>query len=316
MTVREKKMMPFAYFRKKIVPFEEANISIASHSLQYGTTCFGGIRGYFYKGKVKVFRLKDHYERLRQASKILGMETEFSWDEFRTMIENLIQANAPGEDFYIRPFLFSEDPVLTPRFDGVAFDLAVYVMPLGHYFDPTQGLRLMISSWRKVSDACMPTKAKAGGFYINSALAKSEAKRCGYDEALMMDEQGNVVEASVANLFIVYRGEVLMPEVGSAMLEGITRRTMIEFLEEEGIKVKAERIDRSMIYTCEELILTGTAAQVLFGQSVDGRVISDRGKPGPIFCLLRDKLKDAIQGTHPKSTQWLLEYECGTRPTI
>ena len=129
----------------------------------------------------------------------------------------------------------------------------------------------MVSSWRKISDAIASTKAKAGGCYVNSALAKTEARRCGYDEALMMDEQGNIVEASVANLFIVYRGEVVMPEVGSSMLEGITRRSVIEFLEEEGMPIRSERIDRSMVYTCDELILTGTAAQVMHAHSVDGR---------------------------------------------
>jgi branched-chain amino acid aminotransferase len=172
------------------------------------------------------------------------MNIQVSWADFQDVIERMVKANAPQSDFYIRPFLFSEDQVLTPRFDGINFDLAIYMTPLGHYFEPSRGLRLMISSWRKVSDASMPTKAKAGGFYVNSALATTEARQNGYDEALMMDDQGNIVEASAANFFLVYRGEVIMPEAGSAMLEGITRRTVLEFLEEEGINVRAERIDR------------------------------------------------------------------------
>lgn len=302
------KIMPFAIFRNEIVPFQEANISIASHSLQYGTTCFGGIRGYFDQGKAKVFRLQEHFERLRQAAAILGMSVKLSWESFQTLICELVKTNAPQGDFYIRPFLFSEDQMLTPRFDGISFDLAIYMIPLSHYFDPDKGLRLMISSWRKVSDAAMPTKAKAGGFYVNSALATTEAKQCGYDEALMMDEQGNIVEASVANLFIVYRGQIIMPETGSAMLEGITRRTVLDFLEEEKIPVKAERIDRSMLYTCDELILTGTAAQIMYGQSVDSRNIAKDQKAGPICRLLREKLASAISGHHPKSSLWMTEF--------
>lgn len=304
----QKTMMPYAFFRNEVVPFQEATISIASHSLQYGTSCFGGIRGYFHAGKVKVFRLRDHYERLTNAAKILGMNIQMSWVNFQDAIERMVKANVPQSDFYIRPFLFSEDQVLTPRFDDINFDLAIYMTPLGHYFEPTRGLRLMISSWRKVSDAAMSTKAKAGGFYVNSALATTEARQNGYDEALMMDDQGNIVEASAANLFLVYRGEVIMPEAGSAMLEGITRRTVLEFLEEEGIKVRAERIDRSMVYTCDELILTGTAAQVVFAQSVDGRVITSKEEPGPICQLLSKKLSEAIHGKHSKSTLWLTEY--------
>lgn len=304
----QKVMMPYAFFRNEVVPFHEATTSIASHSLQYGTTCFGGIRGYFHAGKVKVFRLQDHYERLTNAAKILGMNIQMSWENFQDVIEKMVKANAPQSDFYIRPFLFSEDQVLTPRFDGINFDLAIYMTPLGHYFERSRGLRLMISSWRKVSDAAMSTKAKAGGFYVNSALATTEARQNGYDEALMMDDQGNIVEASAANLFLVYRGEVIMPEAGSAMLEGITRRTVLEFLEEEGIKVRAERIDRSMVYTCDELILTGTAAQVVFAQSVDGRVITSKEEPGPICQLLSKKLSEAIQGKHSKSSLWLTEY--------
>lgn len=298
-------LMPFAYFRKNVVPSQEASISIASHSLQYGTTCFGGIRGYFHEGNVRIFRLQDHYLRLAQAIKILGMQADLTWEHFQQVIFNLIAANQPEGDFYIRPFIFSESQTLTPRFDGLQFDLAIYAFPLNHYFDPDRGLRLMVSSWRKISDASMSTKAKAGGCYVNSALATTEAKRCGYDEALMMDEQGSIVEASVANLFVVYRGEVIMPETGSAMLEGITRRTVIEFLQEEGIPVHSQRIDRSMIYTCDELILTGTAAQVMFAESVDGRSI---GTEGPICKTLRQKFRDVIQNQHPKSPVWMTEW--------
>lgn len=301
-------MLPFAYLRKKIIPFNEATIHVASQSLQYGTICFGGIRGYFSNGKPGVFRLKDHFQRLNNASKILGMNVQLSWNDFHDLIGQLIQKNVPQTDFYIRPFLFTEDQDLGPRFDGHHFDLGIYMFLLHDYFDTTKGLRLMFSSWRKFSDTMMTTKAKAGGCYINSALAKTEARQNGYDEALLMDDQGNVVEASVANLFIVYKGEIMTPEAGSAMLEGITRRTVIDFLAEENIPVKEARIDRSMVYTSEELILTGTAAQVMYGQSVDGRIISAQNMPGPICQMLKEKFNQVIQGKHPKSKEWMFEY--------
>lgn len=299
-------VMPFAYFRKGIIQSKDAVIHISSHSLQYGTTCFGGIRGYFRDGKSSIFRLEDHYQRLKNAAKILGMNIQLSWSEFQEAVSGVICQNEPKCDFYLRPFLFSENQSLMPRFDTLDFDLAIYAFPLNNYFNADQGLRLMISSWRKISDTMMSTKAKAGGCYVNSALATTEAKRCGYDDALMMDEQGNIVEASVANLFLVYRGEVIMPEMGSSMLEGISRRTAIEFLQEEGIPIRAERIDRSMVYTCDELILTGTAAQMMYAQSVDDRRIGDG--PGVICQLLRQKFQQVISGTHPKAKKWITKF--------
>lgn len=299
--------MSFAYFRKKIIPTKEAVISIASHSLQYGTTCFGGIRGYVINGEIRLFRLQDHYQRLINSIKILGIDFQLSWTDFLHIITELVHANTPESDFYIRPFVFSETQVLGPRFNGIDFDLAIYMMPMGHYFDPNKGLRLMISNWRKVSDTMISTKAKVGGSYVNSALATSEAKGCGYDDALVMDDQGNVVEASVANLSIVFRGEVIMPQVGSSMLEGITRRSCIEFLKEENIPVRFERIDRSMVYSCDEVILTGTAAQVMYAHSVDNRLIGQEtgDRPGKICLILRQKFEDVISVKHPKSKEWI-----------
>lgn len=301
-------LLPYAYFRKGIVPCEKAVISVASHSLQYGTTCFGGIRGFVREGKAHVFRLHDHFIRLKNGAKILGMPLDLSWDHFVKQIGDLIHANAPTSDFYIRPILFSETQALSPRFDGIDFDLAIYMMPLAQYFDPNRGLRLMISSWRKLSDTMVSIKAKAGGSYINSALAKTEAKRCGYDEALMADEEGNIVEASIANIFIVYHGEIFMPEVGSSMLEGITRRTVIELLQEDKINVRAERIDRSMVYSCDELILTGTAAQVMYAHSVDGREIGQGDIAGPLCQRIRQKFSDIIAMKHPKSSVWISQF--------
>lgn len=302
-------LMPFAYFRKEIIPAHEASVSIASHSLQYGTTCFGGIKGYFQDQSILIFRLEEHFTRLQNSAKILGMEISLNWEDFHSIIRALVESNRPQGDIYLRPFIFCEHPYITPRFDGLEFDLAIYLMPLKHYFDSQQGLRLMVSSWRKISDSMVSTKAKAGGCYVNSALATTEAKRCGYDEALMMDEHGYIVEASVANIFVVYRGEVIMPETGSSMLEGVTRRSVIEFLEEERIPIRSEKIDRSMIYTCDELILTGTAAQIMHGQSVDGRCIGSGSHPGPICQLLRNKLSQVIRKEHPKSTQWIKEFK-------
>jgi branched-chain amino acid aminotransferase len=300
-------MLPQAYFRKKIGPMQDANISIASNSLHYGTMCFGGLRGYWDNGVMRVFRIDDHFDRLLNATKILGIPFTMSQDEFKRIIVDLIKKNNHKGHIYIRPIIFSETQMLGPHFDGLHFDLAVFLCEFEHYFDMHKGMKLMISTWRKFSDDTLPTKAKAGGTYINSALAQTEATRCGYDDALMLDQNGFLVESSGSNVFIVYRGEVIMPQTGSAMLEGITRRTVIEILKEDGYPVKFEQIDRSMAYSADEVILTGTAAQVLFVESIDGRIIGKEGKSGPIFKHISEQFNKVVQGTHPKASSWITE---------
>lgn len=300
-------LLPFAHFRKNIVPSKDANISIASHSLQYGMTCLAGIRGYSRDGRNRIFRLQDHFFRLMNGVKILGIPFNMAWDEFLKIITRLVQENKPQHDFYIRPFVFSETPHLGPCFIGNDFDLAIYIMELQRYYEQSKGLRMMISSWRKFSDDVLPTKAKAGGCYLNSALATTEARQNGYDEALILDQQGYLDEASVTNIFIVTNGEVIAPQVGSQMLDGITRRTVIELIKEEKIPLRFEQIDRSMVYACDELILTGTAAQIAFAHSVDRRIIGQGDIPGPICQLLNQKFSDVVAGKHPKSAHWFTE---------
>lgn len=297
-------MMPFIYFQGAVRPSSAGTVSIACNSLQYGTTCFAGIRGYVKEHNISIFRLYDHYERLMNAAKIMGYNYSISYDDFYAIIQQLVHHNQPTMDFYIRPFLYAPDEQLAPKAQGLNFDLAIYFVPFGHYFNPEKGMRLMISSWKKFPDSSIPTKAKAGGCYLNSFLATNEAHRCGYDEALLTDQAGFIVEASVANLLMVYHDRLIMPELGSALLEGITMRTVIKLLNEEGLSVNFERIDRSMVYTCQELMLLGTAAQIVFAESVDGRVIGE-GKIGTICQLLRKKLQQILAGNHPLSTEWL-----------
>ena len=300
--------LPYAYFRKKVIPAQEAKISIASNSLQYGTNCFAGIRGYVRDGNVRIFRLRDHFERLMNAASILTFSFTLTYQEFFEILQEMVRKNAPAGDFYIRPFIFSEDEQLGPRPKGLTFDLAIYFVSMAtRYAYGEGGLSLTLSSWRKFSDAALPTKAKAGGCYVNSFLAASDALRHGYDDALMMDSQGFIVEASVANILCVYRGMPISPMLGDAELDGITLRTAIELLEEEQIVVKREKIDRSMIYSLDELLLLGTAVEVATVKEVDGRQIGARKKEeGAMHLLLKEKFRQVFAGSHPKSKQWLV----------
>lgn len=303
----KKMMMPYVYFQGSTIPANEATISLACNSLQYGTTCFAGIRGYVRNRTVDIFRLYDHYERLMNAAKIMGFNYHTTYENFYNAIGELIAKNQPTSDFYIRAFILAPGEQLAPKPKGLNFDLGIYFVPLGNYFEQDKGMRVMISSWRKFPDSSFPTKAKAGGCYVNSFLATAEANRCGYDEALMMDQDGYIVEASVANLLLVYRNRLLMPELGSAQLEGITMRTVVELLREEGLEVSYERFDRSMVYTCNELMLMGTAAQVAYAESVDDRLISN-GAQGPILQIARKAFQRAIEGTHPIAKNWIAKF--------
>ena len=305
--------MNYAYFDKTIVEFEKATVSIATHSLQYGTTCFGGLRGYYRDGKVVIFRLKDHYERLMAASKMLGFEFFISWDEFYNIVAELVKKNDIKEDFYMRPFVFCKEPRLSPKKAGLDFDLAIYMLPLADYVSSEVGLKLMSSTYRKYNDSSIPTKAKAGGSYINSFLATSDAQRNGYDDALMFDDAGNVVEVSVANIIVIYRGGVLIPDTGNAALEGITLRSALEILEYNGYAVNRGKVDRSMIFTADELLVTGTAMKVTFAESLDQRPIgnldfSKKGVSGKFHQLLKSEYEKIINGDHELSKKWLFEF--------
>lgn len=302
-------VLPFVFFEGKVQPLAESKISIASNSLQYGTITFAGIRGYHENGTLRIFRLHDHYVRFMNSSKIMGFNYFIDYERFESAIKELVRKNEINDDFYIRPFLFSKDMHLGPRPTNLTYELAIFCVSMEHYFNP-KGMKLMISSWRKFSDFSFSTKAKAGGCYVNSFLATAEALRCGYDEALLADPEGGIVEASVANILVSYRDRLITPPVGSAELDGITLRTMVELLEKENIHVNFEKIDRSMIYSCDELMLLGTAAQVSFAISVDGRPLGnieepENASPGPICQLLREKFSDIVRGKNPNYAHWL-----------
>lgn len=307
MSTKESPLLPFSYFNQKIVPHQEAKLSITSQSIQYGATCFAGLRGYHQGSKICLFRIQDHFKRLMNGAKIIGMQIEMELEEFEHILKELIERNKPKKDIYIRPFLYTDDDYVGPRFDRAPFHMAIYMMELSNYMDPNMGLRLMVSSWRKYSDSSISVKAKVGGVYLNSALATTEARNNGYDEALLLDHEDYLCEASIANVLISYQNELYAPQVGGGALDGWTLRTALQILEDENIKVKRELIDRSMIYSADEVILTGTAAQILFAGSVDGRPIGD-GQEGTTCKLLRKHFKKLIEGTHARSKGWLTSW--------
>lgn len=298
---------PYAYIRNKICKNEEAVVPIQCKAIQYGLGVFSGIRGNYNQKKrsLYLFRMEDHYKRLSDAAKITGMKFKYSYPEFKKIILDLIKKNKALEDLYIRPTLYAGSVQLTPRFDNEDDDLAVYMMSLKDYFDSGKGLNICVSSWRRFDDDMISTKAKITGGYANSALAKTEAVKNGYDEALFLNRDGKVCEASGANIFGVKDGVIYTPPLSANNLNGITRRSLMELLEKElKLKVKEEEIDRSTLYTFDELFFTGTAAKIAWISSVDRRQIGN-GEMGPVTKKIGKIFSEATIGNNKKYMKWL-----------
>jgi branched-chain amino acid aminotransferase len=286
---------PFALFESKIVPVENANISIMTNGLHYGGGIFGGIKAYPGPRGIEMFRLDDHLERMRQSCRILRFPYNFQIDEIRSSIIRLAKRNKLTGTTYIRPLVYRADTELSPSIAG-RYDLAVYMLSMKEYFNSEKGLSVAVSSWRRNSDNALPPRTKATGGYLNSALAIHDAQQGGYDSAIFLDEQGNVSEGAVMNLFIVKGGTLVTPTLDSSVLEGITRRTVIDLAVELGITVMERTINRSELYTADEIFFSGTAVEIAWCREVDG--VSITAQPGHITSQLRSAYNN-LPETHP-----------------
>ncbi len=302
--------LPYAFFQGDFVKIEDAKISIATHALQYGTGCFAGIRGYLDRdGKsINIFRLPDHTRRLVQSGQIIRADLPYSPDDIGNIIVDLVRKNAPKRNVYIRPFIYKSGLDLTPKLKGVKDDLAIYMLPLDDYLDLSNPIRMGVSSWQRIEDDIIPSRAKITGGYINSSLAKDEAAESGYDDAIMLNRDGKVAEASGANLFIVRNGALVTAPITADILEGITRRSLVEFARDAGITVEERAIDRSELYISEEIFLCGTGVQIAAVGSVDGRQIGD-GKRGSITKKLQDTFFSLVRGEDSPYRRYITHIE-------
>lgn len=298
-------MLDYAYFEGNIVPFAEANVSIATHSLQYGTGAFAGIRGYRADDgeTMNVFRLPDHTARLLRSGRLLRSNLPFTPASLAQVIVELVEKNAPTTDIYIRPFIYKPALQLTPRLQGIGDELAVYMMPIGHYLKP-DGVKAIVSSWVRIPDNVIPSRGKLTGAYINSAFAKDEAESKGADEAIMLNSQGKVAEGSACNFFMVRDGALVTPPFDADILEGITRRSFFELAKHLGIPVVERPIDRSEIYVAEEAFFCGTGVQLAPIVEVDTRPIGD-GVPGPVTSAFAAAYDNILRGRNSDFAHWL-----------
>lgn len=296
-----------AYFKGSFVPIEDANINIMCHGFNYGTGCFEGIRAYWNPEQEELFALfvEEHYKRMFRSARILFMELPHSLDELVSITMDLIRACDYRQDIYIRPTLYKADSIVGVRLHNLHDAFHIYVAPMGTYIDVDRGLKCGVSSWRRIDDTMIPARAKVIGGYINSALAKTEAFHRGFDEAIFLNADGHVCEGSAENVFIVRDNTLVTPGLYDNILEGVTRRAIMDLAEKElGVAIEKRPIDRTELMVADEMILCGTGAQIAWVESVDNRPVGD-GLEGPITKQLRELYYAAVHGNLPKYGHWV-----------
>jgi branched-chain amino acid aminotransferase len=295
-----------AFFQGKIVPYSEAKVGVATHAFNYGTGVFGGMRGYWNEEKKKlfVFRPHDHFRRFLHSCRFLCMEFSHTPESLTQLTLELLRKDNYRQDIYIRPLAYKADEQIGVRLHNLTDELTIFALPFGQYIKNDTSAHVTISSWRRIDDNMIPARGKISGAYVNSALAKTDAARAGFDEALVLTQDGHISEGSAMNMCIVRDSVLITPPVTENILEGITRRTIIELAKNElGITVVERPIDRTEIYICDELILCGTAAQVTAATQVDHRPIGS-GVMGPVAGGLRKLFNEAARGNNPKYAHW------------
>lgn len=291
----------------ELMRYQDAYLPPMTHALHYGTGCFEGIRAYWNAdhGQLYLLRAEAHYARLRRSASILRLGLPYAEDDLVSWTLEVLRRNEARTDTYVRPLVFVSAEEIGVRLHGLPQSFLIYTAPLGQYIDTESGVRCMTSSWRRISDDAVPARAKITGSYINSALAKTEALENGYDEAIMLTHDGHVSEGSAENLFMIQDGVFITPPVSEDILEGITRNLLIGLIRDEfGHEVVERVIDRTELYTCDELLLCGTGAQVSPVVELDHRRIGD-GEVGRQTRVLQDLYFRAVRGEEPRYRDWL-----------
>jgi branched-chain amino acid aminotransferase len=295
-----------AFFQGRIVPYSEAKVGVATHALNYGTAVFGGIRGYWNEQQKRlfVFRPRDHFQRFLNSCRIMCMHVDHTPESLTDLTLELLRKDAYQQDIYIRPLAYKAEEGIGVRLHDLKEDLTIFAMPFGQYVKNDTSAHVTVSSWRRIDDNSIPARGKISGAYASSALIKTDAAMGGFDEALVLTQEGHVTEGSAMNVFMVRNGVLITPPVTENILEGITRASVMELARRElGLTVVERPIDRSEIYLCEELFLTGTAAQVTLVIKVDHRPVG-AGVMGPIGARLRELFLQAVRGNLPSYTDW------------
>lgn len=296
----------YAFFQGQIVPIEQAKVSVMTHALHYGTACFGGIRAYWneQQEQLYIFRLEDHIKRFLSSAGLLLMNLPYSAEQLRAAVVELLRCEGQRNDMYVRPLAYKADHKIGVLLHDMIDEVTIFATPFGRYVANEEGASVCVSSWRRVDDNAIPARGKIAGAYVNSSLVKSEALMDGYDEAIVLDEYGHASEGSAANIFMVRDGQLITPPVSANILEGITRRTVMELASADlGIRIEEREIDRTELYVCDELFFCGTGVQVASITAVDRRPVG-AGVMGPITNAIRNLYFDVVRGNVEKYRSW------------
>lgn len=309
------KIHEHAFLGKDFLKFADAKISIMTHAFMYGTAVFEGIRAYYNAEKeaIYILHMQEHLERLLQSCKILRLNPYYSVAEMSEIVTKLIKLNKPKTDAYIRPSWFKSCLRIGPNVigpEGEEDSFVVSSLDLGDYLDTNRGLSVQVSSWRRISDNAIPARAKINGSYVNTALSKATAHLAGFDDSIYLTEEGHVSEGSAMNLFIIRNNKLITSDVTDNILEGITRRFVMQLAKEEfGLEVESRLIDRTELYIADEAFFCGTGAQIAAIGSIDHYKIGD-GKPGKITKELQKLYTDICKGKIEKYNNVLVEVKC------
>ncbi len=296
-----------AYFRDSLVPFSEANVSIASSPMLYGLSIYTTVSVYADSAakQLVVFRLRDHYERLVNSAKIMDFH-EFidmwSYKKFETMVVSLLRENKVTENVLVRVSVFIDELLTGTRVHGLRNSVSAFVYPTGEFL-PLSGVHVCVSSWVRTPDNAIPSRAKANGSYLNASLMKNEALLNGYDEAISLDQHGHVAESTVANVFLVRDGVLVTPSAATDILEGITRASILTLADELGLQAEERTVDRSELYIADEIFLCGSSAYITPVLSVDKRAING-GKIGSLTKQMTTLYRSAREDAKGSHSEW------------
>lgn len=296
----------YAFFNGRLVPYSAAKVGVLTHGLNYGTGVFGGIRAYWNQDlqQLFIFRPHDHFRRFLESAQLLRMSFSYTAAELTKALIDLLRQENYKTDAYIRPLAFYSDEIIGVRLHDLTPALAMVALPFGKYVEKDEGSHVTFSSWRRVDDNMVPARGKITGAYINSAFAKTDAQIAGFDEAIILNQDGHICEGSAENIFVLRNGVVLTPPITDNILEGITRQTVMTLLREKlGLQVVERSIDRSEVYLAQEIFFTGTGAQITAVNRVDYRAVGN-GQMGPVTQKLREIFFNVVRGREEKYHHW------------
>ena len=300
-------MTTTAYFEGDFVPIEQANVSITNHTFNYGTGCFAGIRGYWNQDhqQLYVFRLADHFERFLDSVRLLHGNISEDHERLQQVTLELLRREGWKENVYIRPIAYKDKHFFQVWLHEADDKVAIFSQPTGDYLPDDKGITVCVSSWRRIDDTAIPARGKVNGSYVNSTLAKSDAMLAGFNEAILLNQDGHVSEATVANFMMVRKGTLITPPVSANLLEGVVRRSLLELARDKlGIEVEQRQIDRTELYLADEAFFCGTGVQMAAVGSIDHRSIGDGGK-GPVTAALGELFARVLTGEEPDYAHWV-----------